>query len=166
MPTIHVQQLGKPPLEQGLLNQALAFFNAASRCEADIMITPSVTNSPLAPAIVCYAFSLELYLKLLHVLATGAATKGHKLDELFLSLPPNLQTELAALYPHGELVPQLSAVTNAFIEWRYGHEHGALAIDPRVLTEMARSCHKLVRRIRPELKVFGENMTVTITQTD
>jgi hypothetical protein len=86
MTTVHLQKVGTAPLDQALLNQAGGFFNAASRCFASIAITPRVHNSPLTPGIVCAAFSVELYLKLLNFLAFGKSPRGHTLEELFASL--------------------------------------------------------------------------------
>jgi hypothetical protein len=68
MSVLHLEKTGALPLDQGLLNQAPAFFSAASRASADIRITPLVSHSPMAPTIVCYAFAVELYLKLLYVI--------------------------------------------------------------------------------------------------
>src|SRR5437879_325971 len=114
---------------------------------------PLVSNAPMAPAVVCYAFALELYLKLLHVLTTGKSPKGHKLDELFLGLPPSAKAEITALYGNNALAA-LSAAGDAFVEWRYGHEHEGLTINPSVLSGLATCCHQVARRIMPTLAVF------------
>src|SRR5262245_4933503 len=103
MSTVHLQQVGKPDVPQALLNQAMGFYNAASRCEANIALTPLVINAALNPAVVCYAFSAELYLKLIHLIATGSAIKGHKLDELFQALPGDAQARISASYDQRDL---------------------------------------------------------------
>lgn len=76
MSIIHLQKIAQVELDQGLLDQAVGFFNAASRCMGDVCITPLIRNAPMSPAVVCFAFSIELYLKLLHVPSTGEAPKG------------------------------------------------------------------------------------------
>jgi hypothetical protein len=159
MTTIHLQKVNSAPIDQGLLNQALAFFSAASRVSADIRITPVVTHSPMAPTIVCYAFAVELYLKLLHVVANGQPTHGHKLETLFSTLPEDFRTEIAAHYP-GKLVEDIAFMSNAFVTWRYEHEHDALAINPNALALLGVACHRVVRNRRPDLKVFGENVPI------
>jgi len=156
----HVQMMGKPTLEQGLLNQAIGFFNGGSRCMADISITPTVTNSPVSPALVCYAFSVELYLKLLHAISSGIAPRGHKLDELYGSLPDETRAKLATVYGTSELAVHVGSVSGAFVEWRYQHEHEALSINPQILINIAKAYHRLARQLKPELKVFGENNVV------
>lgn len=98
MSTIHLQKVSALPMDQGLLNQAVGFFNAASRCFANVAISPLIHNSPMTPGVVCAAFSVELYLKLLNLLASGNPQRGHKLDELFASLPSKEQQKVAEKY--------------------------------------------------------------------
>lgn len=160
MSITHLQKIAKAELDQGLLNQAVGFFNAGSRCMADVCITPLIRNSPMSPAVVCFAFSIELYLKLLHILSTGQAPKGHKLEELFLSLPETTRQGLTTKYGSAELQVHVSAVSTAFVDWRYEHEHEALIINPQVLIGIATCCHQLARELKPELKVFGENQVI------
>jgi hypothetical protein len=163
MSIIQVQKFGGIEIDQGLLNQAIGFFNAGSRCMADICITPLITNSSTSPAIVCFAFSIELYLKLVHVLSTGQTSKGHKLEELFSSLPASIRQNLTAKYGNAELPAHIAAVSTTFVDWRYEHEHETLTVNPQVLIAIATCCHKLVRELKPELKVFGENHVVRNT---
>lgn len=162
MSTIHLQHVGKPDIAQALLNQAIGFFNAASRCEANIWITPQIANAALNPAVVCYAFSSELYLKLLHLLAVGAPIKGHKLDELFDALPQDTQKAVLSNYDQRDLPGEIKKAANAFTEWRYGHEHEGLAINPSVLASLAKACHMTARKLKPALMAFGENSAMGI----
>ena len=157
MSIIHLQKTGSIDLDQNLLNQAIGFFNGGSRCIADLKLTPTITISPMAPAIVCFAFSVEMYLKLLCVLSTGSYTKGHKLDDIFRSLPEEFQKNLIAKYVNTNFETDISNVSNAFIEWRYEHEYEALTINPQLLINIASACHTLARELKSSLKVFGEN---------
>ena len=156
MRIIHMLKTGQVPIEQVLLSQALSFFNGGSRCIADISITPVVTNCPMSPAIVCFAFSVELYLKLLIAISTGTPPKNHKLDELFELLPADTRSNLVRIYGSDDLPSHLKSVSSAFIDWRYQHEHETLAINVQVLVNTATSCHKLARQLRPDLRVSGE----------
>ena len=103
MTTVHLQKVGNAPLDQGLLNQAVGFFNAASRCLANVAISPQIQNSPMTPGVVCAAFSVELYLKLLNVFTSGNAPRGHKLDELFAPLPADVKSSLGEKYGRGPI---------------------------------------------------------------
>lgn len=160
MNAIHLQKVASVPMDQGLLNQAVGFFNAASRCFANVAITPRINNSPMTPGVVCAAFSVELYLKLLNLLASGNLQKGHKLDELFSSLPVKEQQKVAEKYGNAAIAAHIAEMSNAFVTWRYEHEHEALAINPSALLAIATACHMVAREMKPELTVFGENSAV------
>lgn len=157
MGTIHLQKIAVLPLDQGLLNQAVGFFNAASRCFGNVAISPIVHNSPMTPGIVCAAFSIELYLKLLHFLASGVAPRGHKLGELFDSLALKERQRIAEKYGSNDVSAHITEVSAAFMDWRYEHEHEALNINPDALMAIATACHLAAREMNPKLTVFGEN---------
>ena len=157
MRIVHMQRVGTPSIEQGLLNQAVSFYNGGSRCMADTYITPLVTNSPMAPAIVCFAFAAELYLKLLHTIAVGSPSKGHDLKELFGVLPQEAQDAVAKEFGNGDLAGQINTASTAFVHWRYQHEHETLTVNLDTLINFAKAVHKVVRHLRPDLEVFGEN---------
>jgi hypothetical protein len=160
MNTIHLQKISALPMDQGLLNQAVGFFNAASRCFSNISISPLIHNSPMTPGVVCAAFSVELYLKLLILLASGSPQRGHKLDELFAALPQKEQQKVTEKYGNPAISTHIKEVSNAFVTWRYEHEHEALTINPDALMAIARACHLVVREMKPELTVFGENKAI------
>lgn len=159
MSTVFVAKLGPEDPAQGLMNQALAFFNAGSRCMADISITPTVTNSPMAPAVVCFAFSAELYLKLLHLISIGNPDKIHGLKEIFAVLPEATRQKVGSRYPGGlkNLEAEIKAVSSAFVDWRYLHEIASASINPQTLANIARAAHVVCRELRADLRVFGEN---------
>jgi hypothetical protein len=145
--------LGK---ERELLNQAISFFSAASRCTADIRLTPIVTNAPIVPGIVCYAFSAELYLKLIHLISSKKIPHGHRLDKLFQSLPLHIQEKLQKHCINGDLKIDLLAVAAAFVLWRYKHEHNHLVIDFEILVNLITACHLYVKDVRPEIIDFSD----------
>jgi hypothetical protein len=83
---------------QRLLNNAVAFYEASIRCS-----TPSKASLPPnkdsvfldSPTVVCVAFAIEQFLKLLLLLETGTYPRRmHCLDKLFDLLPPDVQTHI------------------------------------------------------------------------
>jgi hypothetical protein len=84
---------------QRLLNNALAFYEAGRRCA-----TLSKTSFPPhkeahlgAPTVVCLAFAIEQFLKLLLLLETGGyPSREHALDTLFDQLPSRVQQRIDA----------------------------------------------------------------------
>ena|SRR5690625_4251244 len=145
--------------QQALFNQAISFFNAGSRCLSENPLTPLVSTKPLIPAVVCYAFSCELYLKLLHLIDLDEPTRGHSLHDLFSALPERTRSDLTDLCKNPETETLIHSVSDSFSKWRYQHEYGAMSINPQVLVAIATACHRLVRRKSPALTAIGENET-------
>jgi HEPN domain-containing protein len=114
----------------------------------------------MGPAVVCYAFSLELYLKLLCVLTGGKIIREHKLDKLYDALPDETKTALVAECSGIDLVRELTSAAEAFEHWRYSHEHERLNISPSMLVEIVERCHRLVHKLKRGLQVFGDNTHV------
>jgi hypothetical protein len=86
---------------QRLLDNALAFYEAGRRC-ATLSKTsfPPYKEAELhAPAVVCQAFAIEQFLKLLLLLETGGYPGEHALDTLFDGLPPRVQEQIDAKCP-------------------------------------------------------------------
>ena len=160
-----VVKTGNHPLEQGLLNQAIGFVNAASRCDSEVLITPLVSNRPLTVAVVCYAFAIELYLKLLCVIGTGEHPRQHELDKLLLALTPSARAALDAYAKPLDAAAAVAALGKSFTEWRYAHEHEQLSANISDLKALAAACHRAARQLRPDLHVFGENMVMKPTLT-
>jgi capsule polysaccharide modification protein KpsS len=148
--------------EQEMLYQAIAFFQAGSRCEADFKLTPNVTNSLSAPAIVCYAFAIEIYLKLLSQMAQVEIKRKHTLSILFNTLPRNYIEIIVKHYnlSEAELRKAISDVSNAFVEWRYLYEQDGAIMSTKILSNICVCLHQAVREIKPNLKVMFENQTV------
>ncbi len=114
----------------------------------------------MTPGVVCAAFSVELYLKLIYLLATGSPQRGHKLKELFAALPAKEQQRVTMKYGNPEIAAHVAQMSDAFVTWRYEHEHESLTINPSALMAVATACHLAVREMKPELTVFGENTCV------
>jgi hypothetical protein len=105
------------------------------------------------------AFSIELYLKTLGQIH-GKSLKGHKLVELYDSLPPEAQQAIEKAIPASAKKRKLEGkvdfreyvteLNNTFVEWRYCYEVGQtneVKIEPtifamEVLHEACRSSGK------------------------
>jgi hypothetical protein len=111
---------------------------------------------PLSPFVVNAAFSLELYLKTLHVVSGGNAW-GHELLKLHSSLPDPLKAELQAetqrfASEHGEgpgvqLLDLLAMLNQSFEQWRYVYElpkSGAIHFQQTILAMHA--CREVCKR--------------------
>jgi len=122
-----------PSLSSAMLGQANAFAYVAYAACLDLMKNRGPLKPiPAAPFVVNAAFSVELYLKTLHVVTTGSNAHAHKLLDLYDSLPDTRQTELQdqavqVAAEHGEgpqvqLRTLMTMLNDAFVRWRYVYE--------------------------------------------
>ncbi len=117
--------------------------------------TPIGTNKrdtypTMGPAIVCLAFSVELYLKDLHYVVRGKALRSHNILELFEELPEQIQQEIFAhdsisqnpFITRGDgfslkrftsdysafdgFIDHIKAISKGFEKWRYSYESTSL----------------------------------------
>lgn len=119
------------------------------------------TNAPMAPAIVCYAFAAELFLKLLHKITVGNPEKIHGLEEIFSVLPQEMRLNLSQKYQrtaNGDLEADINSVGSAFVDWRYLHEQTIISINPQVIMNISKVTYALCRELRPNIRVTGENV--------
>ncbi|NTV06155.1 MAG: hypothetical protein HGA59_06560 [Chlorobiaceae bacterium] len=125
---------------QAINLQAFTFGKIAINLFDDYLCAP-VTNGDDAiqycnyaiPFIVNGAFSIELYLKTLHLIFSNPQ-KGHKLLILFNNLPEALQITIKQsanefmikhkLSPEPDLLAIFEVINSAFEDWRYLHEEG------------------------------------------
>jgi hypothetical protein len=149
-------------MPQRLLNAAVAFYQAASRCEFTICVTPLQRHAVGAPTVVNYALSIELYLKLLNLLQTGTPPRGHHLLALFDSLVPETRAIIVektrcAYGSEEDLRERIEGISKAFVDWRYAHEHEFLFVSNDHLTDLAYGLHVTLRRLYPDLvSCYGE----------
>ncbi|MFD0935544.1 hypothetical protein ACFQ12_10175 [Methylobacterium trifolii] len=155
---------------QRLLDNAVAFHEAGARCYREGALKDSLTRTDLflgAPSVVCYAFAIELYLKLLALITNGTYDKRqHKLDLLFAQLDPPLWAMIERHYSGGwplrdlDVGSELHDASKAFVEWRYIHEHDSRAISPKTLAAIGSALHKTVKDVAPNLvSVFEAEQT-------
>src|SRR5215212_2644115 len=114
-------------MPQRMLNAAAAFYIAAARCHGTVQ-TRTTSYATHAPAIVCYAFSTELYLKLLILITTGKkASFAHELIDFYDSLSDQArQTVITNWKFPGDpnlLRDLIKAASKDFVQWRYAHEY-------------------------------------------
>jgi HEPN domain-containing protein len=111
-------------------NLSRSFGLAARRCLEQRAVGPGQFEAPLAPAVVCLAFSIELGLKALILRANGSPW-GHDLSELFAVLPESLKSSLVAAVgrERDRFEASLADAANAFEEWRYIYERKSAKAD-------------------------------------
>lgn len=127
------------------LDAATAFFLAGERCTPVLAFGNYGQHSLDAPTIVNYAHSVELALKLIHVLASGSKLHGHLVKNLFEALPDDVKAHL----PHlGSCVEEIDRY---FVDWRYAFEHDFLCGDFDNPRRAFIECYREIRRLRPEL---------------
>jgi hypothetical protein len=123
MTTLAIMRLPQKPddMLQAMMGQAFVFFLAGLRCDADVEISPKVNESLPVPAIVCYAFVIELYLKIISGINNNNPIKEHSLVKLFDSLPEEFQQKIAEKLKMNisNFHDELEKLSNAFVDWRY-----------------------------------------------
>ena len=146
-------------IEQEMIDQANAFFQAGSRCDVDIRLSPNVTNSLSAPAVVCYAIAVEIYIKLLAHINGISIKKIHSLIELFDSLSDAVKEKIAKHYQSSsqELRKDIETVSNAFIDWRYLYEKNGAQISITMLSNLGMGLHNAIKELNPKLGITFEN---------
>jgi hypothetical protein len=70
-------------LPQHMIEEANQWYIASRRCQAPMDFSPNVSQTLLYPAIVCNAFSVEMYVKSLLVVSKITYEYGHGFDKLF-----------------------------------------------------------------------------------
>lgn len=155
----------KTILQQTMLNEANAFFQAGSRCAASFDLSPNVCNELTTPAIICYAYACELHLKLLNDLSQGSYEGGHYLDKLFDALPDPVKAVAFELYVAGtsaktltDFIAVLAELSNAFVDLRYWNEQDRMLWPtPVEIKRIATVFHRTIRKLYPNLLVTFEN---------
>jgi hypothetical protein len=164
-------------LHQRLYNAAEAFYFAAILCNVAFyaggaapnqhssveralegILSSSNKGSQLAaPPLVNFAFSIELYIKLLRVLADGDLMQGHNLHDLFLELE-TVANDVSATcvrnhrYARGcrdDFLGYLDETKSVFEDWRYAYESEVLIAVPDNLHALADAFRATIRELHP-----------------
>lgn len=142
--------------EQRMLYQAVAFYEAALRCEREQPLVTVPHVMPLdIPMIVCHAFSIEVYFK-----ALGAKVRrsdGHHLGKLFAAIDPGVRSQILASYsalgkPAACFEERLVNLARAFEDWRYLYEKDSLDACTSDLQEINRAVHDAADILKPHLR--------------
>jgi HEPN domain-containing protein len=118
-------------------SQANSFANTAKELyERDLKTTPIKNNMSMVPFVVNSAFSIEIYLKTLHIIS-GNKIKGHSLLSLYNSLDEKLKTIIQGaaqdlshhytLEDEEDIVSCIKSLDKAFEQWRYAYEYEKLS---------------------------------------
>lgn len=111
-----------------ICGQAKQFMDASLRCYPGI-ISDGILEGPIAPAVVCNAFAVELWLKALYCIENpnDFVPHGHDLLQLFKKLPIDTQRNLLSFceYKSEQFNLILGNDAMSFDLWRYAYEHGA-----------------------------------------
>ena len=105
------------------LSVSRQFFRGYELCWGNGLPASNGEANALVPGVVCLAFSIELGLKAIILAAQGSAV-GHKIENLFNLLSEDDQNIICRHTgcTREQFEHELSAVSNAFVEWRYIHE--------------------------------------------
>ena len=124
-----------------IANLAGAFSVAAERCREPRPLPGGAVQLPIAAAVVCAAFSIELSLKSI-LAGEGTSARGHKLDGLFAQLSASARSKIVASLKmdEGSIQPKLVEVADAFVEWRYVYEQSSAHVDLSFLFGLANAC--------------------------
>lgn len=132
--------------------------NTVDRAREGILSSSNRRNEVDAPPLVNFAFSIELYIKLLRFLADGQLVEGHNLCDLFFELDqaaPDVGD--AAIrnhrYARGErdvFLEYLDEAKAVFDQWRYAHERQFLMATPDNLHALADALRATMREFHPD----------------
>ncbi len=112
-----------------------------------------------APPIVNFAFSLELYIKLLRHIADAPIERSHNLHDLFLGLEtaaPDVASLVMCKHHYargdrGEFLEYLSADAMAFEKWRYAYESELLCSSADALFTLANAFRSAIMDLHPHM---------------
>ncbi len=114
-------------IQERAYSNGMSFLLAAQTLMIPKPLTETTFQLPMGPAIVCYAFSIELFLKSIH-LREGTSHRGHNLLDLFDALPPATKSLISREFYNRfgmnefNFRIKISEVKNIFNDFRYIHE--------------------------------------------
>jgi hypothetical protein len=137
---------GAPPNRHNTIARALEGISNNSRNQVD------------APPLVNFAFSIELYIKLLRFLADGQLMQYHNLHDLFVALEnaaPNVGA--TAIFQHryaqgnrDVFLEYLEETKSVFEDWRYAYEQELLVAVPDNMHALADAFRATMRQLHPD----------------
>lgn len=143
--------------EQSMAYQGMSFYEAGYRCRQQVNLHSSAGQCELdTPTIVNYAFSIEVYLKLL----LGETGGGHNLWCLYDRLKEPMKQQVLTCFenlrrPSADFEDRLKGIATAFEDWRYYYEKPPLSIGLDNVWDIAGAVQDAVRALKPALKRVG-----------
>lgn len=137
---------------QRMLDTATAFFLAGERLEPAAEFGPYGRHTVSAPTVVCYAFSVELALKLIQRLESGISMPNHSLKALLDSLSEETKNQM----PH--LQGCADEIDRYFVDWRYPFEKPQLLADAEEPRRAFIECYRVIRSLSPKLRSIYEEL--------
>lgn len=147
VPVSFTMRLGGPEPRNPLTiyHQAVGFYFAGHRCLLDIPIGPKTSQSLVAPSIVNFVFSIELFLKSILIKSENNPQKTHKIMDLMMSCPKNVTDRIREEY---ELVVKdpsfdkiIFIVNDMFVQVRYQYEYNVNVLYDSAVIALARSLY-------------------------
>jgi len=129
---------------QRQLDIATAYFLAGERCSMEVRFGVYGFHALGSPTNTNYAFSVELALKIIHVLSRNVEARGHDLKGLFDALPDEVRGNL----PH--LQECAGEMARYFEDWRYAHEKEFLIGDDEYPRRAFIECYREIKRLQPQ----------------
>jgi hypothetical protein len=154
-------------MPQRMLASALAYYRAGYRCSKE----PDLGS----PGIVNYAFSIEVYMKLLILITQDKKLRGHNLLRLYDELAEDLKNSIfqnwnSVNWPSFETEESLRwkfyDAARVFEKWRYTFEHDFLYVFPDDLQKLAKALHVTVREFAHALAAPDLPDEPSFTQSD
>lgn len=146
-----------------------AMFSTAEVFRAGSGVLSRHMPDLMFPMVMCASFSLELYLKSLVLLESGAAERGHNLETLFSKVSPDSQHAIRANYekkraeqdamfaaakvpplPKTDFDFVLHASAEAFENFRYAYEGIVKDQTGWLAGPIGESVRKRIMELRPE----------------
>ena len=145
-------------INQEMMDKANGFFQAGSRCAANLSLSPNITNSLMSPTIVCYSFAIEIYLKVLIRLTQKKDVKGHNLHDLYLNLPKETQELVIKKFGAGNLAAEIDRIATTFVDNRYDYENANfMGLSTSMLAQIGTSLHNTIKELDPKIGITFEN---------
>jgi hypothetical protein len=128
---------------------ARSFNQGAYRCNQSLPGDSYDARKLLVPAVVCHAFSLEVYLKFLLKISRNIESKEHDLKTIYKMLDESIRNEIETKvgYERSIFENNIDLFKKAFIEWRYFYEEGnAKVVNLEFVRKMGEVIEEIVQR--------------------
>ncbi|NKB32420.1 MAG: HEPN domain-containing protein [Pseudomonadales bacterium] len=110
-----------------------AFVEAENAQSADSAEAKFGRCHTMQVEVVCLSFSVELYVKALHIAISDESPRGHDTLELFRKLPENVRDTLYTFpsvnkygWSFSQFEDEIGAISKSFVKWRYSYEEDSL----------------------------------------